>query len=190
MIHFECEHCGTKLRIPSTHAGKKGRCPKCKKGIDVPQATAVPVEPLNDAMFDPPLAPAPAESQPAPLSDEPMNEGEKTSQPVFDVLLYPLNVSGVIHLLVLSLLPPMWARATTFQFWESPGIGPLVCLVLLTLYFVHYAATCISHSAGGGSRAPDINSDSTPLSVDALISTGETVLPAVALIWGWSASQQ
>lgn len=99
------------------------------------------------------------------------------------VLLYPFSVSGVIHLLVFSLLPPLWAQATNLQFWISPGIAPLCWLVLLTLYFIHYAATCLSDSAAGGTRAVDVNSEATPLSADALLSTAQTILPAVALVW-------
>lgn len=100
------------------------------------------------------------------------------------LLLYPLNVSGIVHLLIFSLLPPLWAQAMTLQFWESPGMVTLFCLVLGTLYFIHYAAACLSDSAAGGTRATDINSASTPLSIDALISTGETILPVVVLVWG------
>jgi hypothetical protein len=98
-------------------------------------------------------------------------------------LLYPFSISGIIHILVFSLLPPLWAQATTLRFWESPGIGPLFWLVVLTLYFVHYAAACLSDSAAGGTRAVDVNSEATPLSVDALLSTAQTILPAVAAVW-------
>lgn len=138
-------------------------------------------KPLDESMFDLPPAPAWTESG-APTEVGDTTDSEPRS--VFDVWLYPLNVSGIIHLLIFSLLPPLWKEAATFRFWESPGIAQLCYLVVLTLYFVHYAAMCLSHSAGGGRRAPDINGDSSPLSTDALLSTGKMVLPIVALIWG------
>ncbi|MBP7052576.1 MAG: hypothetical protein KBE65_16315 [Phycisphaerae bacterium] len=135
-------------------------------------------------MFD--LPPAPARTESPALTEVGDTTDSEPQEPrsVFDALLYPLNVSGIIHLLIFSLLPPVWKEATTFRFWESPGIAQLCYLVILTLYFVHYVTMCLSHSAGGGRRAPDINGDSSPLSTDALLSTGKTVLPIVALIWG------
>lgn len=36
-INFHCEHCGRKFSVPQIHAGKKGKCPKCKNTIVVPK---------------------------------------------------------------------------------------------------------------------------------------------------------
>ncbi len=141
------------------------------------------MSPLDEALFDLPRKPAEPAAQPSTVKDETAPSDEETSRSVLDFLLYPMNVTGIIHLLIFSLLPPMWTQAMKLQFWMSPGIGPLFCLVLLTLYFVHYVATCLSGSTQGQTRAADINSASSPLSVDALLSTSQTVLPAVALIW-------
>ena len=38
MIKFRCKNCGQKLSIPEIHAGKKGKCPKCKNIILTPKA--------------------------------------------------------------------------------------------------------------------------------------------------------
>jgi len=38
-INFHCNNCGRKFRVPQIHAGKKGKCPKCKKIIVVPRQT-------------------------------------------------------------------------------------------------------------------------------------------------------
>ncbi|MFP4106383.1 MAG: hypothetical protein ACLFVU_09870 [Phycisphaerae bacterium] len=38
MITFDCDHCGSKLRVPDTKAGKKGKCPGCQAIIHVPSA--------------------------------------------------------------------------------------------------------------------------------------------------------
>jgi DNA-directed RNA polymerase subunit RPC12/RpoP len=37
MIRFHCENCGQKFSVPQAGAGKKGRCPKCKNIIVVPE---------------------------------------------------------------------------------------------------------------------------------------------------------
>lgn len=34
-IRFECE-CGQRVKVPVTHAGKMGRCPKCQKKVKIP----------------------------------------------------------------------------------------------------------------------------------------------------------
>ncbi len=36
-IRFRCKNCGQKIRIPKIHAGKKGKCPKCRNIVIVPQ---------------------------------------------------------------------------------------------------------------------------------------------------------
>ena len=37
MIKSHCKNCGRKFSVPQIHAGKKGRCPKCKNIIVVPK---------------------------------------------------------------------------------------------------------------------------------------------------------
>ena len=37
MIKFNCKKCGQKLNVPGDRAGKKGKCPKCKKIVIVPE---------------------------------------------------------------------------------------------------------------------------------------------------------
>lgn len=187
MIQFRCGQCGVKLRVPETHAGKKAHCPRCKGALRVPQAPGESHRSENEnAAPQNPLDPALLESSRA--SEAPAREPAATSEDYaprspFQVLLYPFSISGVIHILVFSLLPPLWAQATILRFWMAPGIGPLFWLIVLTLYFVHYAAACLSDSAAGGTRAVDVNSEATPLSVDALLSTAQTILPVVAAIW-------
>ena len=38
-IVFDCPHCNEKLHIKEEYAGRKGKCPKCQKPIQVPGAT-------------------------------------------------------------------------------------------------------------------------------------------------------
>ncbi len=37
MIKFSCKKCGQKLGVPGTRAGKKGKCPRCKNILVVPE---------------------------------------------------------------------------------------------------------------------------------------------------------
>jgi DNA-directed RNA polymerase subunit RPC12/RpoP len=199
MIRFPCPHCGAKLQVSEAHAGKKGRCPQCRGRTVVPQAPEamppiavrkadpapdVPRDPRDARLLDLPVVPVEPMPPPREAADEAASSEGSISGSRLGILLYPMNVSGVIHLVIFSLLPPLWMRASTLSFWMAPGIGPLCWLVVLSLYFLHYWATCLSDSAQGGIRAVDINSASMPLSVDALLSTGRTILPVVVLIWG------
>lgn len=44
VIKFRCKHCGQEISVPEIHAGKKGKCPNCKKIVVVPKAeNAAPV---------------------------------------------------------------------------------------------------------------------------------------------------
>lgn len=44
MIVFRCENCGQSFRVKDRHAGRKGRCPKCKNIIIVPTGAVIPAE--------------------------------------------------------------------------------------------------------------------------------------------------
>lgn len=37
MIRFRCKNCGQKITVGEIHAGKKGKCPKCKSVVIVPK---------------------------------------------------------------------------------------------------------------------------------------------------------
>jgi len=41
MITFSCGNCGQKFRLPESRAGKKGRCPKCRNVIIVPETQTI-----------------------------------------------------------------------------------------------------------------------------------------------------
>ena len=41
MIKFCCSHCGQEINVPEIHTGKKGKCPKCKNMVVIPEAEPV-----------------------------------------------------------------------------------------------------------------------------------------------------
>jgi DNA-directed RNA polymerase subunit RPC12/RpoP len=204
MISLQCGQCGAKLRAKDDAIGKKAKCPKCGAILSLRRPTDSSQEcketgpvPLGDGqLFDMPESPPglPVKERKdgteSPLSD-PGTANEETpgsdgrpSGSTINLLLYPVNVSGIIHILIFSLLPPLWTQAMTLRFWMAPGIGPLFWLVLLTLYLLYYLAVCLDDSAQGGTLAADVNSASMPLSTDTLLSYFLTIFPAIALIWG------
>ena len=36
-IRFECEKCNTNVKTPTENAGKRGKCPKCKHRMIIPE---------------------------------------------------------------------------------------------------------------------------------------------------------
>jgi len=184
VIQFQCGHCGKKLKVSGTRAGKTGRCPSCGSAVfvpreqtpvaappqDVPPPTAPPgVSGLDPALFDIPQkvatspeapsrchgvaqdSPEPAEPQPAAAETESRDD---SGPPWFvDMFLYPLNLSGLLHLVGLWLL----------LFFLCPhvvalGLGtefvPLV-YALPVAYVLYYFAECIRDRAGGARHVPE-----------------------------------
>jgi hypothetical protein len=162
MIRFECPSCNAHIRVPEAHAGKHGKCPKCRQRVtvpvpdtqddflrleplDIPAAPEVPVDlPFSDkseASKDLVAAPAGQRSHPWPI----------------DIFMYPMNLAGLIHLgilvgipllvgLILMILGPL-ARLI----W----IIPLCIGIAVKLYYCWYLSECVNDSASGGTRTPD-----------------------------------
>jgi DNA-directed RNA polymerase subunit RPC12/RpoP len=52
MIEFQCNKCGQKISIHEIYAGKKGRCPKCKNVLIVPELQNSSCEPEENVPVD------------------------------------------------------------------------------------------------------------------------------------------
>ena len=96
MIKFHCKNCGQEIGVPEIHAGKKGKCPKCKNIVVVPKAeNAAPVagksnfsdsegskkySGLDHALFDIPaeLPTANQQSSQDSVSEKDLEELQKT----------------------------------------------------------------------------------------------------------------
>ena len=62
-MRFECDNCGCRLSVPAARAGKRGRCPKCKHIVTVPDGQ-------DDTISSkPPAVPADEPDQTPPLHD-------------------------------------------------------------------------------------------------------------------------
>jgi len=128
---FSCENCGRRLTVPAGQAGKKGRCPQCKKALVIP--TTIPEQavepigaaseaiespsPLNPLLFDAmpaeTAAPQTLEEQKEKLralqGDYVLRERDKPPErplpgPI-DIFLYPLCRSSLIILTLGTLIP-------------------------------------------------------------------------------------
>lgn len=183
MIQFQCENCGHKFNVPQDSAGKKGRCPKCKNVVIIPQPTpsspsSLPPqedEPLRLKYdYDLPAEPArPVYTMPqqehltAPVStadvpiDTTPSPAKQRPATLFDIFTFPFSISGIIHFLIFWLGP--------FLIGLFQGTIPLVfflihttCVVLLFdillfAYLFHYLSNCIIAAAKDERYAPDIS---------------------------------
>jgi len=53
VIKFSCKNCGQRFKVPESHAGKKGKCPKCKNIVIIPKyKTTEPEVPIARATDD------------------------------------------------------------------------------------------------------------------------------------------
>ncbi|MFB0551854.1 MAG: hypothetical protein ACETWQ_00945 [Phycisphaerae bacterium] len=198
-IKFRCNTCGRKFSVPQTHAGKKGKCPKCKNIIVVPkiQTTSSVTEqnnagapedssksyvddsalldmPQKDKIQDLPLSQPDIPEKTAEYEQEPEEESAEkpeTAAPVqrklpwlIDIFLYPLSISGLIHLVIFFCAPILISLAYQFALQQIWPISELIIAALYVLfagYVLYYLSWCIIDSTKGGLRAPDMNLQSS-----------------------------
>jgi hypothetical protein len=178
MIHFECQHCGRKLKVPEGRAGRKGRCPACKAEVVVPQPSEpapvaedielIPADTAkirNESLLDQPQYTAEDREQ-AHREDRrlltqrgvetlPEHTGERKLPWPIDILLYPANSPGLMVLAFLTGIPLLMELLRRFMpVLRYLGLMFLVGSVILGLYAVWYFAECVYDSAKGGTRAP------------------------------------
>ena len=191
MIKFNCKSCGQKIRVPEVHAGKKGKCPKCKTIIVVPK--------INNDIFLKPLDSDTDNSQYAKQSPETelRLKSETSSQTKFDglsadglnvtneflrksvikeqppqrklpwildIFLYPTSMSGLINLGIFWLLPILLGVIRFIL--PIPFVWGIISFVIAG-YMFYFFVECIRDSASGGIRAPE-NIGSMPDTSDAV----------------------
>ncbi len=172
IIKFHCKNCGQKIRVPQIHAGKKGKCPKCKNIIVIPkvQTSNSVTEPANfehtqTAEYD------------QELEEESAEDAESATQCklpwLVDIFLYPISTSGMVHLAILSFLPRMLLPLGHLN-WHHPPIFGLGFLVIFIGYLLYCLSDCIRDSANGGRRAPNID-----ISPTVLLNMGELISPVL-----------
>lgn len=225
-IKFRCTHCGSKMRVPKIHAGKKGKCPVCKQAITIPHESAsielkckncgliisVPIlhagkegfcpkcknpiliprpsdefnevqsdteEPNkhlvgnagNLTLLDVPeeyklkdelkgISPEPSKTtiaepdtinEPAPKETHP--PGYRKLPWFIDIFLYPVSMSGLMHLIMFTLLPPVIFLLSIFGC--TMALISLMMIIALGLYMLWFFNECVRDSAKGGTRAPE-----------------------------------
>ena len=200
IIKFRCENCGQKFSVHKNNAGKKGKCPKCKNIVIVPELESTNSTLRQDdsedskinskySAYDLSLLAMPQKDETQELalshtdaseSSDEYNEPEEESAeetvalrrlPWFvDIFLYPISTSGLVNLAILSFLPRMLPPLGHLDYWMHPPPLLVAIIVLLVGYLIYCLSDCIRHSAGGNRRAPDIE-----LSLSILMNAGELI---------------
>ncbi len=169
VIEFRCQNCNQKICVPKVHAGKKGKCPKCKNAIVVPKSDTQE-SPLT--LITPDIETA--------LSNGPQQnntEGgkyrleqylgiKKNEEPIpqrkfpwlIDIFLYPFNAAG-LTILAIVIISPMLVDIVAvllgpFGFMVKVA-GFVFIKIPVFLYAYWYYCECIRNSAQGQIRAPE-----------------------------------
>lgn len=209
MIKFHCKNCGQKISVPDIHAGKKGKCPKCKILLVVPKIKSV-----SSANYQKDVATSKQVNSSPPVTDlrlkkEPTSRVEKSNRvfangfdatlhheqitkmdevekaPVrklpwlLDIFLYPTSISGLINLGIFWILPILLGLIA--RILPIPFIWGIASLVVAA-YMYYYFMECIRDSAKGGIRAPE-NIGSMPDMGDA-VSQAMEIVASVVIFWG------
>jgi hypothetical protein len=176
MIHLQCQHCGAKLRVPESHAGQEGRCPRCRNKLAVPSADgelhlipAMAPPSCGDASSNMPDEQALAEKveearireqqllQSLGIEMAPQHTGERKLPWPIDILLYPASGTGLTILALLIGIPLLLrflALVVPQPLLRLLGLPLLLVGFMAGLYVAWYMAECVYDSAKGGTRAP------------------------------------
>jgi hypothetical protein len=188
VIRFKCDFCGKQIRVPSIHAGKKGKCPQCKNAVVIPQLTLPPTalpadEPLRlkrdsdmPAATDRPLYQASGQSH--RIAPEPDKNVAPAAPPapeykpatIVDAFSFPFSMSGIIHMLLFWFGPfllGLFARALAFAccYFQFLYLGLYIAIIG---YLYYYLSNCVIAAAKDERLAPDVSLDDPPAFLDLL----------------------
>lgn len=179
VIRFSCTLCGQKIRVAKASAGKKGKCPKCKSALIVPQVSASDSTP---AMPDIRLQPIPSPDYVAPdrttLTTEqqlqmlrgtagigPQTPPERKLPWLIDIFFYPANLPGLLFFGIVILIP-LILDILMFLMGILAGLIAVPCGIinaLIAMYVYWFLVQCIRDSGLGGIRAPETMSETPGL---------------------------
>ena len=87
---------------------------------------------------------------------------ERTLPWLIDIFLYPMNISGIIHLIIFAIIPPLLWLLVLRYIHPFGGVPYLILYLLLAGYAFYYISYCVFDSSRGGLRAPDVTIYDSP----------------------------
>lgn len=188
VIRFTCDFCGKQIRVPSVHAGKKGKCPQCKNLVVIPQFLSPPPPPQVDepirlkrdsdmpAETDRPIYQASEQSHrmapepdKVPAASVPSATEYKPAT-IIDVFAFPFSMSGVIHLLLFWFCPFLlgfFGRMAAYGccYFSLIVLGLYIAMIG---YLYYYLSNCVIAAAKDERSAPDVSFEDPPAFTDLL----------------------
>lgn len=118
-VRFQCDKCGRRLKVDSSHAGRRFKCPKCAHPLVVPEPThEVPTESASHAQMIPPSMYAAEPDDPLELKRISSEEDGLDMTPMVDVtflLLIFFMVTAAFSLQKSIEVPPPDATESAAQ---------------------------------------------------------------------------
>jgi len=87
---------------------------------------------------------------------------ERTLPWLIDIFLYPMSISGVIHMVIFAIIPPLLWLLVLRYIRPFGGVPYLILYLLLAGYAFYYISYCVFDSSRGGLRAPDVTIYDSP----------------------------
>lgn len=163
MIRFCCEQCGCKISVKDEYARKKGKCPKCKNILIIPEKNddfafmEKPGELKLQQKHDNHKTTIEDNSEQDFYPSEHINGSEYDSQRklpwLIDISLYPTSASGLTNLAIFTVIFTIIYILRTYL--STIGRIASIPLALVGLYMGWYFTECVRDSAKGRIRAPE-----------------------------------
>jgi hypothetical protein len=206
VIKFHCKNCGQKISVPDVHAGKKGKCPKCKTIVVVPEINNdISLKPQDSHTDNLQYIQQPSKPElrlekdfstqkrfdglsadGLNVTNESLLKPEIKEKPperrlpwILDIFLYPTSISGLINLGIFWILPILLGFSG--RILPIPFIWGIADFIVVG-YMYYFFMECIRDSASGGIRAPE-NMGSMPNMGDAVTQVME-IVASVVIFWG------
>ncbi|MCP4611649.1 MAG: hypothetical protein GY845_23315 [Planctomycetes bacterium] len=178
-VRFNCENCGYKSTVSESYAGKNIRCPNCYyiifisktestgttqtgPGYSAYDSSLLNIQEQNilkhrqmvEYIASEQAAEFEEEEEPPPETDP---ASRRKAPWLIDIFLYPLTKSGLKHLALFILVPPLFNLLAGFipsVFVYLVLIAGCIVNFLIFLYMYWYLVECVRESAYGWVRAP------------------------------------
>jgi predicted Zn finger-like uncharacterized protein len=195
----KCPKCKNIIVIPEAHASssvtEQRHCEDIKADSKSPIQGLIPLDVLpKDKIQDPSLSQPDIPEKTAKYEQELEEESaEKTAALtrrklpwLIDIFLYPLSISGLIHLAIFFCIPILLSLAYGFLLQYIWPVGELILAILYILfvgYVLYYLSWCIIDSTKGGLRAPDTTLRPSPARGEIIECAGIFLACIVVCFW-------
>ena len=120
------------------------------------------------------------------VAEEPQSAVKRKLPWLIDIFLYPLSISGLIHLVIFLCAPIFISLIHRFLLGYLWPVGELMVAILYLLfvgYVLYYLSWCVVDSTKGGLRAPDMNLQPSPAKEELIGWVGIFLACVIVCFW-------